>query len=577
MYLTTIDEQFAAAMQQGAAATAQGRLAVAEEHYRRACALQPVKPDAAIGLGQELRHLGRPADAKAQFASAIQLSPTLADAQYGLGLACQDMLDIEDAESAYRAALTHQPSFLPAALSLAMLYNSKGRPDEALALMETASASDANLAAVIELARGTANLMKAQNEEALACFGRALASRPGFSDAIRSRAVAQQALGREDEALAGLRQAVRENPFDVTVHNDLNQMLYRLNRDGEFLRSYDEAAATYPGRPQFVLAKAALLVRAERAAEALDLYEQALKMMPGEPNILQGRAMAQLKLQQVDDAIASYQEGLKRAPQNINLLTGAAAAYSMARRPKEAEDAALRALQLVPADQTALAVLGTAWRLMGDEREWDLNRYDDFIQVFDLDPPPGFNDMAEFSNQLNGWLGMQHRDAREHIDQSLRRGTQTAGHLFQTGCHALLDGLRLRIEEALRAYIERLPHDARHPFLRRRRRNFSFTGSWSSRLKNEGFHANHLHPAGWISSAFYVALPDVVKNTGDRQGWLKFGEPAYDVGLGDPVRSVVQPKVGRLVLFPSYMWHGTIPFHDLQDRTTISFDVVPTK
>jgi Putative 2OG-Fe(II) oxygenase len=37
----------------------------------------------------------------------------------------------------------------------------------------------------------------------------------------------------------------------------------------------------------------------------------------------------------------------------------------------------------------------------------------------------------------------------------------------------------------------------------------------------------------------------------------------------------VQPAPGRLVLFPSYMWHGTIPFHDAQPRTTIAFDVVP--
>jgi len=29
------------------------------------------------------------------------------------------------------------------------------------------------------------------------------------------------------------------------------------------------------------------------------------------------------------------------------------------------------------------------------------------------------------------------------------------------------------------------------------------------------------------------------------------------------------------VLFPSYMWHGTVPFHDKAARTTIAFDVVP--
>ena len=35
-----------------------------------------------------------------------------------------------------------------------------------------------------------------------------------------------------------------------------------------------------------------------------------------------------------------------------------------------------------------------------------------------------------------------------------------------------------------------------------------FSGSWSVRLPGAGHHANHIHPAGWLSSAFYVALPD---------------------------------------------------------------------
>lgn len=45
-------------------------------------------------------------------------------------------------------------------------------------------------------------------------------------------------------------------------------------------------------------------------------------------------------------------------------------------------------------------------------------------------------------------------------------------------------------------------------------------------------------------------------------------------GFG-PLR-LVQPKPGRLVLFPSYWWHGTRPFHSTEPRTTIAFDVVPT-
>ena len=60
-----------------------------------------------------------------------------------------------------------------------------------------------------------------------------------------------------------------------------------------------------------------------------------------------------------------------------------------------------------------------------------------------------------------------------------------------------------------------------------------------------------------------------------QQGWLKFGEPPYELGLKTPICRTLQPRPGTLVLFPSYLWHGTIPFHAEQARTTIAFDVVP--
>jgi hypothetical protein len=80
---------------------------------------------------------------------------------------------------------------------------------------------------------------------------------------------------------------------------------------------------------------------------------------------------------------------------------------------------------------------------------------------------------------------------------------------------------------------------------------------------------NHLHPAGWISSAYYVALPEGA----GQEGWIKFGEPRWPTP-GCTIEKVIQPQVGRLVLFPSYMWHGTIPF-STGERLTAPFDVVP--
>src|SRR6185369_1072117 len=191
-----------------------------------------------------------------------------------------------------------------------------------------------------------------------------------------------------------------------------------------------------------------------------------------------------------------------------------------------------------------------------------------------LEPPEGFSDMAAFNAELNASLDRLHPDTKEFIGQSLRGGTQTPDNLFGAG-HALIEKLQARIDQAVERYIAGLQEDAAHPFLSRRAHGFRYAGSWSSRLRDCGFHVNHLHPGGWISSCYYVAVPDAAKDETARQGWIKFGEPSFEVALKNPVRRAIQPVPGRLVLFPSYMWHGTIPFRDRADRTTIAFDVLP--
>jgi hypothetical protein len=96
-------------------------------------------------------------------------------------------------------------------------------------------------------------------------------------------------------------------------------------------------------------------------------------------------------------------------------------------------------------------------------------------------------------------------------------------------------------------------------------------------LRSSGYHSNHLHNEGWISSAYYVALPDEVADSASGQGALKFGESKFALGESDRPEQFVRPAVGKLVLFPSYFWHGTVPFVSQGARLTIAFDVVPGK
>jgi hypothetical protein len=59
------------------------------------------------------------------------------------------------------------------------------------------------------------------------------------------------------------------------------------------------------------------------------------------------------------------------------------------------------------------------------------------------------------------------------------------------------------------------------------------------------------------------------------QGWLKFGEPGIPTNPRLTAEHFTKPRPGYLVLFPSYMWHGTVPFSGTESRLSAAMDVVP--
>jgi Flp pilus assembly protein TadD len=78
-----------------------------------------------------------------------------------------------------------------------------------------------------------------------------------------------------------------------------------------------------------------------------------------------------------------------------------------------------------------------------------------------------------------------------------------------------------------------------------------------------------------ISSAFYIQLPDCMRAGRTAEGILSFGAPGILTTPSLRAELSVRPEVGLLVLFPSYFWHGTLPFHSEQPRLTVAFDAVP--
>lgn len=206
--------------------------------------------------------------------------------------------------------------------------------------------------------------------------------------------------------------------------------------------------------------------------------------------------------------------------------------------------------------------LSLCWRLAGDPRAAWLDGDPHFSVTFDL----AFSEaeLAALADVLRGL----HRMKAPYPEQSVRGGTQTDRQLFFHPASEI-QSARLKISEAVRTFVDGLPDpDGSHPLHGPRRdESIRFEGSWSVRLAGAGYHSSHTHVLGWISSAFYVALPD-----GDDTGHLALGAPPPELELGLEPYQRIEPKPGRLALFPSTLWHATEPFAE-GERLTIAFDV----
>lgn len=555
----------------------QKRFAEAEEFYRRALVVEPDRAELLYHLGQLLALMGRTDEAVESLRAAVRVKPGFAEAHLELGLALAGMDQFVDAEAAYRRALRLQPNLLAAKQSLSAVLINLRRPQEAEAIARSAlvqARTNPHTYAAIEHNLAIALSEQGRHDESLALFEHVQSIVPSLPRVNYNRANTLQSMGRLDDAESAYRQALAQDPLDIKAHTSLNQLLYRLDR-ADFLESYDGAMKAYPQNPVLPAEKARFLYMADRYEEAREYYSKALLVAPNDFAASNGLAGALARLNEFDPAADIFARLAERRPADVQIRCNYADCLLRMGEWARAQAQAEAALKHEPHHQLALAHWGSALRGLDDAKEHALNDYESFVQIVMLEPPPGFSRMEEFNAALEPYLTGLHLDAREHINQTSRLGTKTLGTLFGAG-HDLVERLKLRIDEAVAAYIARMKDDPAHPLFGRRRKNFVYWGSWSTRLKDCGYHVSHVHPQGWISSAYYVAVPDAVEDAETQQGWLKFGEAPFDFGRPGAVRRAVKPVPGQLVLFPSYMWHGTNPFHSAQTRTTIAFDAIPS-
>lgn len=439
----------------------------------------------------------------------------------------------------------------------ALMARNLGESAEAVAAF--ARASDLAPADALIL-HGTARARLEAGLPSIDDFVRARVLAPRDGSIVLGLAAARFAASDVAGAIAEVDGVVARNPAWIEGHATLAR-LRRMAGEVDPLRSYREAVARAPATAAIWLDWLATLAAAEQFADLQPAVAAAR------------RALGPVPAFDLYDAIAADETGAHATAAAYFDATPTAAAAgsavwhvrSLLRRGRWQDATALAENVLHSTrDPGMWPYLALGWRALGDPRWKWLEGDDRFVRTYDIAADVG--DLSALAKRLRDL----HIARDRPLDQSVRGGTQTDGPLLARTDPEIVRLLN-SIRGAVARYVAQLPSpDQAHPLLGAPRGRVRFAGSWSVRLTGGGHHADHVHSHGWISSALYVALPPAIGGS-TRAGWLTLGGSGGLVPSLTPFQ-MIEPKPGRLVLFPSTMWHGTRPFDD-GERLTVAFDV----
>lgn len=453
-----------------------------------------------------------------------------------------------------------RPNDAEAWRNLGLGYREAQQMDQALEAFQNALALSPQ---DLRLAMGVAQLRFETGWPAAEQFRQLAKAMPGDLTLTRSLAGALAAEGQAREAEDLLAKTLSAQPTWLEGHKLLSVLRTTALNDPDFARNYQRAASADPSNLALRLAWYQALATAKDWAGALQIVSDAQAQLGDHMALKAAQIVALSELgegagdDQLFRPVDSYEDpGLDLCHVRHCLRAG---------MPDTAAEICRRRLG-TPVANVFWPYLGLAWRLLGDDAAQWLDGPTPYVQVMDLDYAP-----AELEALAKALLAM-HTLSAPYTEQSVRGGTQTDRQLFFRN-DPEVQKARAKITQAVASYLANLPaQDPRHPMLAFPRDDIRFEGSWSVRLGAQGFHSRHTHPMGWISSAFYVALPKGEALGPRPSGWFTYGAPPPELGLSLKAYGQVEPKPGRLVLFPSTLWHGTEPFQD-GERLTMAFDV----
>jgi len=551
--------------------------------YEKAIQINPNFENAYNNLGAVFRELKEHQKAISCYEKAIQINPNYVDAYNNLGIIFKELGELQKAVDCHQKAIQIQPDDAYAHYNLGLIFTGLGELQKAADCYQKVIQIQPDRVEDAHVGLGLVFKELGEYQKAKSCYEKAIQIQPNYADAYNNLGVVFDELGEHQKAIGCCEKALQIQPQNFKTHDAIINIKWENNYGNKSfidLFNYIEEI----NEPPLDLVDLLLdgLIQTSQKDLLINLKNILKKKTPH--NL--GYKLRQANIDSTE-LIGNYEDALKilteisKSPNNT-IIDTERLEFKISKMHfyvGKAKEALIFLNRLSKTNdhnflQEILSFKAHVLKYLKDDDYFNLCDYDRFLFAQELQTPNRWKNLNSFNLDLAKELEKLHVHKKHPYDQTLRNGTQTLGSLFanKNYKYKCIFELKNLFDKAIQKYIKKLNYNDEHPFLKYIPSSINISGSWSISLNNGGFHINHFHPEGWLSSVYYVSLPDTLDKKGkSKQGWLKFGEPTHNKYNLLPDKWV-QPKVGLLVLFPSYFWHGTEPFQSNENRLTVAFD-----
>ncbi|MCX4189374.1 tetratricopeptide repeat protein [Methylophaga sp. OBS3] len=480
---------------------------------------------------------------------------------YGNALAAQNKF--KDAVAAFRKALEIDPSIAEMHFNLGILLTNLNRTDEAIqAYKKTVTLKPGFTDAYYNL--GFALQYQSKFAQAAEAYQKAIDQQPGFFEAIANLGVCLQEQGKSIEAEAAYKKALQLNQ-DAKMYFNLGTVLKNQGRLADAIEAYNQALALNPDYAEVHSNIGEVLRDQGRYDESVAAYKEALRLDPTLPLANYSLAVYLYDSGDLEQALA-YFEKSQYADWQERML------YCLYKTSKFDEfKAGLDKLKKTKHTSPFLATLtGHYAENFGTDNDYNFCPNPlDFVCHLDI---PELKGDSELLKQL--LADIEQADIEEKSQGRLHNGVQSAGNLFKRP-EASFQKVGELVVDAINRY--RVSFKGENCiFVKSFPKQTVIASAWYVKMKTGGHLTSHIHEEGWVSGSLYLSLPK--NKTHEHEGSIELSTHGddYPKQHDNFTTKTIAPEVGDVVMFPSSVFHRTIPFSSNEERICIAFDLKPS-